>query len=160
MIDIKIEIRGLEKLREAMQRAPEKTVEEVSLAVQKSIMVYKSQAIKEAPVNKSYGGGNLRQNIREKMINKVRGMVTSFAPYSIFVEGGTIPHDIYPRSIGYRGHPGGLGNKRTGFGVYNKVHHPGTRANPFMQRALDKTQFQMTEFFKTAIKNVFDSLKN
>lgn len=153
MIDIKLEIRGLDKLREAMQRAPEKTVEEVSLAVQKSILVYKSQAMKEAPVNKGTGGGNLRQNIKERMINKVRGMVTSFAKYSICVEDGTVPHTI--KVINKRV----LANKRTGQFFGKIVHHPGTRPNPFMKRALDKTQYQISEFFKTAIKNVFDSLK-
>jgi HK97 gp10 family phage protein len=153
MIGITINIEGMERLKEAMQKAPEMTVNEMSFAVRKGALIYKSQALKEAPVNKQPGGGNLRQNIKERFTNKLRAEVTSFAPYSLYVEGGTKPHII--KAVNKKV----LANKRMGQIFGKIVHHPGTRANPYMARAVEKTQAQITQLFQTAIKNVFNSLK-
>lgn len=73
MVDITIKIDGFEKFDEALRRAPQKTAEEVSKAVQKSILILQSQAMKEAPVNKQSGGGNLRQSIKSRMQTAFRG---------------------------------------------------------------------------------------
>lgn len=153
MIDVKFNIPNLERLHEALRKAPEATINEVSKAVQKSALQVQSQAIKEAPVNKQSGGGNLRQNIRAGMITKTRAEVVSKAPYSIFVEAGTAPHIIQIKNKRV------LANKRTGEFFGTKVHHPGTRANPYMQRALEKSQGKIGEFFKTAMTNVFNVMR-
>jgi HK97 gp10 family phage protein len=148
-----IEIPGLNKLKDALKRFPELTVNEASKAVQKSALTVQSNAIKEAPVNKQTGGGNLRQNIRMNMTSKTRAEITSHAPYSVYVEFGTRPHDI---NIKYKKV---LANKRTGQIFGKHVHHPGTTANPYMQRALDNSKIKITEFFKTAMLNIVKSLK-
>ena len=153
MIEIKFDIKGLEKLREGLKRAPEMTINEISRAVQKSALTVQSQAIKEAPVNKSGGGGNLRQNIKTELRSKTRAEIISKAPYSIFVEGGTAPHEINIRNKKV------LANKRTGEFFGTHVHHPGTQANPYMKRALEKSRAKIDEFFRTAMSNVFNSLK-
>ena len=153
MSNINIEIPGLDKLQDALKRAPVFTVNEASRAVQKSALLIQSNAIKEAPVNKQTGGGNLRQNIRMEMQTKTRAIIVSNAPYSVYVEMGTRPHDIRIKNKRV------LANRRTGqiFGTH--VHHPGTRANPYMQRAIDKSKVQINEYFKLAMLNIIKSLK-
>lgn len=153
MIEVKFEIKGLDKLREAMRRSPELMINEVSKAVQKSALTVQSQAMRESPVNKQSGGGNLRQNIRASLINKTRAEVISKAPYSSYVEYGTGPHVITVKNKSV------LANKRTGQFFGRTVHHPGTRLNPFMERALKLSQKKIEGFFRTAIDNVFKKLK-
>jgi HK97 gp10 family phage protein len=153
MIQMNVTIPGLERLKEAMSRAPALTVSEISKAIQKTALTIQSNAIKEAPVNKQTGGGNLRQNIRTSLISGTRAEVVSKAPYSGYVEMGTAPHII--EAVNKRV----LANKRTGQFFGKLVHHPGTRANPFMKRAIEKSQTKIVEFFKTAMQNVFNSLK-
>lgn len=151
MINATLKIEGLDKLMDALKAAPEFTIGEVSKAVQKSALTVQSVAIKEAPVNKKTGGGNLRQNIKSNMLTKTRAQVVSKAPYSIFVEEGTRPHIIRIKKKRI------LADKRAGEFYGTKVNHPGTKANPFMQRAVDKSQGKVKEFFVTAVDNVLKS---
>lgn len=68
--------------------------------------------------------------------SEVEGTVRSGARHTQFVVGGTLPHVIHPRS------PGGklvfrwarAGGKVVGMSF---VHHPGTRADDFLNRALE-----------------------
>lgn len=152
MINIKVELIGLEELKAGLQKAPFVTAQEMSKAVQKSILTIQSNAMKEAPVNKQSGGGNLRQSIRSKMTSALRGEVVANANYSAAVETGTKPHPIAVVNKKV------LANKRTGQFFGKLVHHPGTRPNPFMMRAIEKSRQKIVEFFETAAKNVLKSL--
>lgn len=148
MITINAEIKGLDVLIDGVKKMPRETVEYVSDAVKKSVLVVQSNAIKEAPVNKQSGGGNLRQSIKTSMVNKLRGAIISNANYSIFVHEGTRPHVIRPRI------KKGLANKRTGQFFGKIVHHPGTRANPYMERAYEKSKERISGFFNDAVDKV------
>lgn len=148
MIEISAKINGMDTLLEALRVAPEKTIEFASEAVKKSVVAVQSTAIKEAPVNKQAMGGNLRQNIRSSLLNKLKGAVISNANYSIFVHEGTAPHEI--RAVNKKV----LANKRTGQFFGKVVHHPGTRANPFMQRAYDKSKSRINEYFSQVLDKV------
>jgi len=145
---INVQIDGLQELENAMGRAPQVVLNETSKAIQKSILTIQNEAMKEAPVNKSYGGGNLRQNIRSKMSGRLAGMVEALAPYSIFVHEGTAPHIIRVKNKKT------LANVRTGQFFGPIVHHPGTKRNPFFTRAIQNSSKKIEEFFETAVRNV------
>ena len=153
MIEVKFEIQNLESLKEALRKAPATTLNEISKAVQKSALTIESNAKREAPVNKQTGGGNLKQNIRTSLITKTRAVVESKASYSGYVEFGTAPHIINVKNKKV------LANVRTGQFFGKIVHHPGTRPNPYMERALEKSQNKIGQFFKTAMENVFKTFK-
>jgi len=154
MIEIKVQFDNIEQIRQAMERAPQLMVNEASKAVQKSLVVLHGRAVKEAPANKGISTGNtLRQRIRSRMVTRLRGVVESFAPYSIFVHEGTAPHLIVPVNKKV------LANKRTGEIFGKRVNHPGTRPNPFLSRAVERSQSKINEFFATAINNVLKTLK-
>lgn len=80
------------------------------------------------------------------------------AVYAPYVEFGTRPHVIEPKSLGYRGHPGGLGNRKTGFGVFNRVNHPGTKANPFMERILASATPDIEGLFVKALELITERI--
>jgi hypothetical protein len=68
-------------------------------------------------------------------------------PYATYVVSGTRPHDIYPRdrqALFWEGarHPVG------------HVHHPGTKPNPFLQRALDNTTSEVEQFVMAQLEQV------
>lgn len=153
MSQIHIDISGLERLRDALRRAPASVVNEVGKAVQKSAYTIQSNAIKEAPVNKRHGGGNLRQNIKVHQLTKTKAVIRSAAPYSLFVEEGTKPHLIRIKD------KRALADKREGIIFGTQVHHPGTQPNPYMKRALEKSTPNITVFFKQAISAIFNRLK-
>ncbi len=152
MIQYGVTIEGLDKLRAALKNAPDQVVAETSKAVQKSVLTIESNSKKEAPVNKSFGGGTLRQNIRSGLITRLRGYVRAEAPYSGYVEGGTRPHEIRPVV------KKALANKRTGEFFGKLVHHPGTKANPFFKRGIDASKNAIIGFFESAINTIVKNL--
>ncbi len=147
-MNINVEIKGIEPLRDAFQKAPARVLDETSKAIQKSILQIQNESFKQAPVNKSFGGGNLRQNIKARMITRLSGIIESLAPYSLWVHEGTAPHIIRAKNASV------LANVRTGQLFGKTVHHPGTKPNPFFTRAIRNSGPKIEEFFKTAIKNV------
>ena len=152
MLNMQVKIDGLDNLEEALRRAPELTVSEIGGAIQKSLVTISSQAKREAPVNKGFGGGTLRQKISMPiMLTKLRGKVESTAPYSIYVHEGTRKHIIRPRI------KKGLANVRMGKYFGKIVKHPGTKANPFFKRAFDKSESKMSSFFNKALENIIKS---
>jgi len=146
MISIQITSPGLDRLREALKRTPEKVLTEIEVAMKKSGTLITNTAIKEAPVNKLSGGGQLRQNIRPHLLSKTHLEVVSEVPYSHFVEEGT---GIYAGHTKFLGKIPGVGWRWI----------KGMKANPFMRRTYDKTKDKISDFFRQALRNVFDSLK-
>jgi len=69
----------------------------------------------------------------------------SYAPY---VELGTPPHIIRARNAKV------LANTKTGQIFGPVVHHPGTRANPFMERIVASAQPEITELFGSALDKI------
>jgi hypothetical protein len=74
------------------------------------------------------------------------------ASYAPFVEFGTAPHII--KAVNARS----LANKDTGQFFGPVVHHPGTKANPFMERILDSAQPEITEMFGQALEKITGAL--
>lgn len=92
--------------------------------------------------------GRLRSSIRAEppRIFSLRGVckVGSDLEYAGFVNDGTAPHDIRPRSKQVLKFTVG------GRTVFAKVvHHPGTRANPFLDRALREVAAQRGYRFRS-----------
>lgn len=160
-VQYKIKIEGLDRLKSALKESPQKVAAELHNAIAVSVDTIRSNVIKEAPVNKGPGGGNLRQNIRSGMLGALRGSVESRANYSSAVETGTKPHDIVVKNkrvlAGEARRAGGWGGpvSKNGFAIFGKrVHHPGTKANPFFKRGIDRSTDTMGEIFTKAVENV------
>ena len=70
------------------------------------------------------------------------------ATYAPFVEFGTAPHII--KAVNARV----LANKKTGEMFGPIVHHPGTKANPFMERILSAAQPDIDTLFVSALDKI------
>lgn len=143
-----IEIKNIDAVMMMFKTAPLKMTEEIHRAIQRSILVVQRNAMREAPVNKKKGGGNLRQSIRSEMLGIASGKIEAGASYASAVETGTRPHDIRIRNKKV------LADKREGLFFGKLVKHPGTKANPFMARALEKSQKDIDNLFVKAVQNV------
>ncbi len=100
-----------------------------------------SNAFYEAPWRTGY----LAQSI-VKDVGVLEASIKPLSSYAIFVEKGTLPHLIRPVNASV------LAFEAAGVGmVFTRlVRHPGTKPNPFMQRAADATEGE--------IKSVFEEL--
>ncbi|MHA6764682.1 HK97-gp10 family putative phage morphogenesis protein [Streptacidiphilus sp. PAMC 29251] len=102
-----------------------------------------------APVGKGPGAGRLKDSIRSERVAGAASVVLTFTanvPYAGFVLSGTAPHDIRPRNaqaLRWDG-PGGPMFARV-------VHHPGTRPDPFPERAIRPLEAVIQAAMRSAI---------
>ena len=77
-----------------------------------------------------------------KEIGDGEASIQALAPYAIYVEKGTRPHEIRPVNASV------LAFEASGRIVFTPlVRHPGTKPNPFMQRAVEDTRGKVDEVF-------------
>jgi hypothetical protein len=78
-----------------------------------------------------------------KDVGEGEASIQALAPYAVFVEKGTAPHEIRPINascLAFEPLSGGI--------VFTRlVRHPGTKPNPFMQRAADTAREKVEEVF-------------
>ena len=70
------------------------------------------------------------------------------AVYAPYVEFGTAPHEIKPVNARV------LANKKTGEFFGTLVHHPGTKANPFLERIISSAQPEIDTLFGQALDKI------
>lgn len=98
------------------------------------------RAHKIAPVgpgnDEGYDGGNLKKDIQvfDDRIDSFSISVgnTKLVPYAKFVYFGTRPHVIKPKKMK------ALANKKSGQIFGKSVNHPGTKANPYIEKAFSE----------------------
>lgn len=102
-------------------------------AMQRAVLVVEAQAKREAPVRT----GNLRRTITSRVERGGdRGVIGTNATYARAVHDGSRPHLIRPRqakALYWKGarHP------------VRVVNHPGSRGNPFFERAIQASRAQV-----------------
>ena len=121
---------------------PSLVIGEMNDAIQKSALKIESESKKEAPAV----SGKLRQMITTAF-SHLRGTVSANAVYSIYVHEGTKPHMIVPVNKKV------LADRRKGLIFGTRVHHPGTKPNRFMIRAVNNSKNSIIKYFETALNN-------
>ncbi len=134
MIEVEVTTRGLE-----FDEVASKLSKEVK---QKLIEKLTDIAYATAFFNAPWRTGNLAQSIIKEIGEGEASIqvLASYAPYIIF---GTAPHEIRPRNASclvFKAHSGEL--------VFTQlVRHPGTKPNPFLQRAVEDARSKVEEIF-------------
>jgi hypothetical protein len=86
--------------------------------------------------------GNLARSI-VKEVEEDSAVIRVLAKYGIYVVAGTAPHEIRPAGascLAFRAKSGAM--------VFTRlVRHPGTKPNPFLEEAAEKTRDQVDEVF-------------
>lgn len=119
------------RLAEALRR----TAEQSGVTTQQVLMEASNHILAEMEARVPVDTGNLRNSlgIRVESNRVIIGPDPVVAPYAGYVEFGTGPHEIRPKK------PGGvLVFQINGTTVFARVvHHPGTRAQPFVEEAFE-----------------------
>ena len=122
-----INTKALTKFAIDLKTATPKVKSMISTTVRRLVMRIESIAKDEAP----YKTGTLRRSIQGKMIDQFQGVINPSVNYAWWVHEGTNAHSIFPggkKALYWDGarHP------------VKRVSHPGTKDNPFMERASRK----------------------
>jgi len=155
MKSIKVEIKGIKEFKAALKKSPRIAKEEIGNAVQKATLEIRGQVKREAPVD----DGKLRQNI----YSDVKGLRGTILPirasqkYAICVHEGTKPHHP-PVKEGKGIHKWATKKGLNPYAVAKSIAKKGTKANPFMDRAVNKTKSKVNQFFEKALENIVNRM--
>lgn len=119
------------RLAEALRR----TAQQSGITTHQVLVQASNQILAEMQVRVPVKTGRLRGSLGIKVMSDkvIIGPNVNQAPYAPYVEFGTKPHDIKPKKAG-----GVLVFTMNGQKVFaRKVHHPGTRAQPFVVPAFE-----------------------
>lgn len=148
MIEVKVSTRGLD-FEETARKLDEETK-------QKLVKRLAEIAYYEAFYGAPWKTGKLARSIVIDFNEEGEAKIQALAPYAKFVVKGTRPHKIYPVSSSVL-----VFKAKSGDLVFTKlVRHPGTKPNPFLQRAVDKAREQIddiwNELFEDLVEGVSD----
>jgi hypothetical protein len=130
-----------------LKKAPQVMREDFRTTGQKAGLMVTGEAIKEAPVDKGFLRSKIGPPITTIGGSSLITKVTSHADYSKAVHDGTDAHVIVPSAKKALFWPGAEHPVR-------KVNHPGTTANPYMKRALEKTAARLTQMYSQMLVRV------
>ena len=149
---IKVEIKNLRQIQDAFAKAPLEMTKNIVQAINKSGHKVLQEAkdrsvIQRTPVDTGRMIGSINVNFQKSGLEAV---IAADTEYADAVHEGTRPHIIRPRNkriLAWR-------DKQIGdWRVAREVHHPGTKAQPFMRWALDRSQSAIDRFFAAALDN-------
>lgn len=129
MIKITITDKSMSNFFRDMSKYSETVQAKVQHEVTRATYAIEGGAKQNSPVKKSF----LRNSIRATIKGRLSGQVAVSAKYAGYVHEGTRPHVILPRNKKMLAWKVGKGYR-----FAKIVHHPGTKANPFLQKAVDK----------------------
>jgi hypothetical protein len=144
----KVEIPNLPKLQEALAQFPTIAIPIVQRAiVATQAILAKFTTAATVPIRSGY----LVQNWAFESGN-LQARWYPRAEYAPDVEFGTAPHEIRPVNKRV------LANAKTGVIYGTLVHHPGTKANPFMERIIASAQPEIETLFNDALYAVTEAI--
>jgi HK97 gp10 family phage protein len=138
---ITLKINGLDELVRNANKVGGAMKQLLYQTMVKSVTIVKEDAKKIKSGSFKNQSGDLRRSIVGRAESAERGVVSTDIPYAEYVEYGTRPHTITPKSgnfLAWKGKSGKMVFAR-------KVNHPGSKPYPYMQPALENNR---DEIFK------------
>jgi hypothetical protein len=156
---VQIEIKGLDKIVNALQKYPQISRPLFVRAINASLITIESVAhdpVFEFRTPRGERTGLLEDSFaygkRLAAESNLSGSVGPTVRYAKFVEEGTSAHTITVRNKKV------LANKKTGEIFGRTVHHPGTPANPFMERIADRATPKIQDLFAQTVDKLTQQL--
>ena len=128
-----------------LQEVAEKYPDVIDRMLELTSLALLANIIKEAPVDT----GRLSGSYQWEKLGPMSYAIGSNVAYRWFVIGGTDPHIIEAttaKALHFFWEQAG------GFVFFKSVQHPGTQANPFIDRALETTEGSIDEIAEIAMK--------
>lgn len=156
----KIEIRNIDQIREALESAPELGRKYFSRAINAALAIMSrtkaQESIFQFKTPRALRTGLLQQSfdlgLKQATESNLKGSIGPTVLYAKFLQFGTAPHEIRPVTAG------GLANKKTGQYFGRLVRHPGTQANPFMERIVQASENEIGQTFNRALELVVQGM--
>ncbi len=147
---ISIEIKGLDKLRKALDSAPRDIAAEMKRSIYASLLILQMAARERVPKDMS----NLAENIKPVMKGSFEGQLLADTKYALFVHEGTRPHFPPIDAI----EPWARRHGIPAFLVARSIARKGTKPKPFMTWAKEAKANDINKIFENAINKIVAKL--
>jgi len=163
MMDVTVEIKGLQELMDRFERFDEIAVDEFRSAMGVAVEVTGKLAREKAPVNL----GHLRASITGKVqgggiVTEVEGIVGAYQPYAQVMEEGADPH--WPnmgnlhywvvRKLGLKG----VEAERATFLIARAIASRGLKGRHYMRDGLEEAEPKIVTEFEQAVERIVSKL--
>lgn len=142
---IELEIKNLDRLKAKMDQFPAIAEKHINRAIARALNRIFGEEKLQAPVDTAM----LRDNWKVD-IGRFEGSFRSNAPYALAVHNGTRPHPVAAKSLEAWARKRGLNP----WAVAKSIAKNGTKANPFLKRAVDLQKDNVNKEFATALENI------
>lgn len=157
-----IKLRGWDEFQRKMEKFPEVAGSELKRAMGESVVTVQKGARDAAPVNIGELRASIATEVRPLGGMEIEGAVGSNLVYAPAVELGARPHwaPFAPilfwvqRKMGLSGRDA----HRAAIFIQRKIAAGGTRAQPYLVPALEKSEKKIVEFFNAAMKRAIDRI--
>jgi hypothetical protein len=145
-----IKIENLSELREAFKKSPQIVGRELETATKDAGKLILRIEKEEVPVRTA--------TLKRSITMDYRPISVSIYPtvkYALPVHEGTGPHTITPvrkKVLMFK-----VGGRKV---FAKRVNHPGTKANPFVERTVDRVESPINKIFSEAMDNIINKLTN
>lgn len=147
---INVKINGLNKLSKIAEKYPAVSEKYINTAISRSLLRIWGQEKQEAP----FGVGGLLRENWQTSFGRFEGFLKALSPYAVFVHEGTRPHMPPVDALAAWAKKKGINP----WAVAKSIAKKGTKANPFLQRAVDKTARDVEGEFKRALDGTMEEL--
>ncbi len=146
---ITVEIKNLDELKKTLEAYPRVSAKEINSAINKTLVHIQGEAMKKAPVDT----GKLRSHWQLRVYD-LEGYLRNKMKYAIFVHEGTKPHWVGKK------HLQGWANRHgiPVFLVQRAIAKKGTKANPFLKKAIINSERELDRYFETALDNILKKI--
>lgn len=151
MTEVSVEIRGLDELTKRIEKFPAISEKHVNKAINRSLIRVLGEAKREAPFGVS---GGLRDRW-DVIVGRFTGVLRSGVGYAKGVEEGTPPHKVSASAIA----PWAIKKGLNPWAVAKSIEKKGTKANPFLQRAVNHEEGNINKEFGDALENIIEEIK-
>ncbi len=155
MSTIEVKIKNIDQIRAAFLKAPAEMTKNLDVAIRKSIMTLRADSVKNAPVDLA----NLRGSVYS-IFSVLKGEIGFKAKYAAAVHDGTKPHPVSWEGIQALedwAKRKGM-SPAAGYAIAWKIRMKGSKANPFLKKAVDDDAGQLDAYFKAAVQDALNSI--
>jgi HK97 gp10 family phage protein len=146
---ITLKIVGIEKLRDALKKFPTIATRNINTAIRKTLTSIERDARQNAPKDQ----GGLKANWRVE-IGTLKGSLESGQDYALYVHDGTRPHMPPISAVTPWANRHGI----PPFLVARSIARHGTKANPFLYKALESNLKYAEQQFTDAINKTINEI--
>lgn len=149
-MNVSVKIQNLKEVQAALKKSPKIVSKHINKAIDRSI----TRIMEEGKINSPSGFGHQLKTNWEKRVSTLRGETYPNVNYAIYVHEGTRPHWTSVKNLEGWARVKGVNP----YAVQRSIAMKGTKANPFLRKAVDSVEGEINNIFKDRLSDALEEV--